>query len=37
MLFDLADVVVHLLSLERRAYYDLDELWSRAREVVRIQ
>ena len=30
-------VFVHLFSLETRAYYDLEGLWSRAQEVVRIQ
>ena len=30
-------VFVHLFSMETRAYYDLEGLWSRAQEVVRIQ
>ena len=37
VLFDLGDVIVQLLSLDRRVYYNLEELWSDAREVVRIQ
>lgn len=30
-------VFIHLFSLESRAYYNLEGLWSRAQEVVRIQ
>ncbi|HJM75895.1 MAG TPA: ribosome silencing factor [Dehalococcoidia bacterium] len=37
MLFDVGELIVHLFSLERRAYYNLEGLWSSAREVVRIQ
>jgi ribosome-associated protein len=37
MLFDAGELIVHLFSLERRAYYNLEGLWSSAREVVRIQ
>lgn len=37
MLFDIGELVVHLFSLERRVYYNLEGLWSSAREVVRIQ
>ena len=37
VLLDCHGVVVHLFTPERRAYYDLEGLWSRAQEVVRIQ
>ena len=37
VLLDCRGVVVHLFTPERRAYYDLAGLWSRAQEVVRIQ
>ncbi len=37
VLFDVGELVVHLFSLERRVYYNLEGLWSSAREVVRIQ
>lgn len=30
-------VLVHLFSMESRAYFDLEGLWHRAQEVVRIQ
>jgi len=30
-------VIVHLFSLEERARYDLEGLWNRAQEVVRVQ
>lgn len=38
VLVDVGDgVIVHVFSLEARARYDLEGLWSRAQEVVRIQ
>jgi ribosome-associated protein len=37
VLLDLGDVIVHLLSPEQRAYYDIERLWSAGTPVVRIQ
>jgi ribosome-associated protein len=37
VLIDVAGVVVHLFGAEQRARYDLETLWSHAREVVRVQ
>ena len=36
-LADLGDTIVHLFSVEQRAYYNLEGLWQRAQEVVHIQ
>jgi ribosome-associated protein len=35
MMQDFGDVIVHLFSPEARAYYRLDELWSRNAPIVR--
>ena len=37
LLIDFPGFIVHLFKKEMREYYDLEELWSRATEVVRIQ
>ena len=37
MLLDYGDVIVHIFAPTERDYYQLDELWSQASPVVRIQ
>lgn len=37
LLLDYGDVIVHIFSLAEREYYQLDRLWSKANQVVRIQ
>ncbi len=37
LLFDFGDLVVHIFAPKERKYYQLDELWSQAVPVVRIQ
>ncbi len=37
LLLDLGDVIVHIFALSEREYYQLDELWSQAIPVLRIQ
>ena len=36
VLLDFSDVIVHLFDVERRDFYQLEELWSQATEVVRV-
>ena len=37
VLFDFGDVIVHLFSVQERAYYNLEALWSAATELLRIE
>lgn len=37
LLLDYADVIVHLFSHEKRAYYDLEGLWDKGKVLLRIQ
>jgi ribosome-associated protein len=37
LLIDYGDVIVHIFAPLQRAFYQLDDLWSEARPVVRIQ
>jgi len=37
LLVDFGDVVVHLLSPDRRDYYRLEELWSQGKVLLRLQ
>jgi len=37
LLLDCIDVVVHVFSEEQRAFYQLEQVWSRAKMVVRVQ
>lgn len=37
LVLDYGDVVVHLFSPDQRAYYDLEELWSDGKVLLRVQ
>ena len=37
LLMDFGNLVVHLFSPEKRKYYDLEELWTNAHVVLRLQ
>ena len=36
VLLDFSDVIIHVFSPEEREYYDLERLWQRAPQVVRV-
>jgi ribosome-associated protein len=37
ILLDYGDLIIHIFDEEHREYYQLEQLWSHAREVIRIQ
>jgi len=37
LVLDYGDVVVHLFSPDQREYYDLEELWSNGKVLLRVQ
>lgn len=37
LLLDFADIVIHIFSEEQRDYYQLEDVWKTARQVVRLQ
>lgn len=37
LLLDFGDVILHLFSPERRAYYRLEDLWSQGKVLLRLQ
>ena len=37
LVLDFGDVVVHLFSPDMRAYYDLEELWSDGKVLLKVQ
>jgi ribosome-associated protein len=37
MLVDISDILVHVFSPESRDYYDIDNLWSKGRLVMKVQ
>ncbi len=36
VLLDFSDVIVHIFGAEQREFYNLESLWSRAKQVVRV-
>ena len=37
MLMDFTDVIIHLFSTEQRSFYDLEQIWNKAKQLIRIQ
>jgi ribosome-associated protein len=37
LLLDYGDIIVHIFAAPEREYYQLDELWSEAKPIIRIQ
>jgi ribosome-associated protein len=37
MLADFSDVIVHIFSPDKREYYSLEDLWSEAKTILRLQ